>query len=486
MEHDQLDFDLKNSPAVWLLNSDNRALVLSFLHQHFKQQQPVTIPLMELTSQLDLYLDSLKEQHPGRYPQSATTYLKMWSDEKHKIIRIYAQGLNSEDVVQLTPDTERVIGWIESMSHQAFIGTESRFLQIFALLEEIVAKSTTDVETRLIQLERDKARIQKEIDQIVETGQTNPFTPTQLKERFIQANDVARQLVSDFSAVEQNFRSLARTVQEAQLQPDARKGAMIESVLDADERLKDSDEGRSFYAFWQFLMSPIKQEELGILLDAAYSLSDLHDVTQERGLLRNVTRYLLDWGEKIVLSNQRLAEQVRRLLDERNIAEMRRVRELIKEIQQLAFQRVDESSEIEDFIHIEGDPEIQMMMERGFWQPPEVVQFDTRPLQNADTSLNAADLLPLYNPYYIDESILRRNIDRILSDRPQATLTELVSKFPIEKGLAELLGYLVLATKDERHRIDTRQIEKIYIRTVGDGEGYLINVPHTVFRKGIS
>lgn len=410
--------------------------------------------------------------------------MKTWSDDAHQLLRIYPQGADGEEVVQLSTDTERAIAWVENLSQRTFIGTESRFLQIFALLEEIAIHSTDDVEARISQLERQRDAIQSEIDRIRETGQTKRLTPTQIRERFNHANEVARQLISDFTAVEQNFRQLARSVQQAQLQPDARKGAVLESVLDADAQLKESDEGRSFYAFWQFLMSPTKQDELRTLLDAAYTLPELQDeIVRERSILRHVTRHLLDWGEKIVQSNQRLAEQLRRMLDERNIAEMRRVRELIRDIQYAAMQRVNDPPEDEEFITLEGDPEVLMPMEKSFWQPPETLQFSRQPPHAADTTLSAADLLPLYNPHVVDESVLRQHIEVMLSERGQVMLPELLVHFPTTKGLAEILAYMALASRDSRHEIDSHAHDLVQVQPVGGGTPYGVNVPRIIFRK---
>ena len=54
---------------------------------------------------------------------------------------------------------------------------------------------------------------------------------------------MARQLLRDFRLVEEQFRDIARDLQKAQLQPGARKGALVEYVLEADTKLKESEQG---------------------------------------------------------------------------------------------------------------------------------------------------------------------------------------------------------------------------------------------------
>jgi hypothetical protein len=488
IDHDQLDFDLKHAPSVRLLKSDSASLVIGFLHREFKREQRVTIPYSELVEKLDGYLESINERQPGLYPRTAQAYLKQWCDEEHRFLRTYTRGSSDDAQVELTADTERALGWVEEMHQQAFIGTESRFLHIFSLLEDIVHKSTEDIEVRLAQLEKQRDAVQREIDFIRETGEVARYSSTQLKERFFQACDVARQLLRDFAAVEQNFRGIARSVQEAQLRPDARKGAVVGYVLDADAALKSSDQGRSFYAFWEFLMSPSKQDELQELLDAVYRLAELQAVSHDTPILRRIARNLIDAGEKIVHSNSRLAEQLRRMLDERNLAESRRVRELVGDIEQIALRLTGSPPDDDALVELEGAPKVSLVMEKGLWEPPETLSFSAQPVTASAVAMNttsAMDLHRLYAQFYVDESLLRRRIETLLATRPTVTLAEVVELYPVEKGLSEVIAYVAIAAQDERHRIDHRSSEEIGLVLASPDGGQMtrLTIPQVTFRR---
>jgi len=264
-DYDILTQTMATSSAIRIMRSPNAPLILSFLFQQFKQSQRPTMPYLQLLEHLEAHIKVLNEILPekDRYREaSAKEYLRDWASETQRIIRICAQGSAAEEVVELTRDTERAISWIEELERRPFVGTESRFLTIFNLLEEIVARSTSNPETRLKQLERDRDAIQQEIDEIQQTGIVKQFSTTQIKERLLQAEDTARMMQRDFTLVWDNFKMLARQVQEEQLRPDARKGTLVAAVLDAEDHLKESDEGKSFYAFWQFLLNPERQREV--------------------------------------------------------------------------------------------------------------------------------------------------------------------------------------------------------------------------------
>ncbi|MBV9386886.1 MAG: DUF3375 domain-containing protein [Chroococcidiopsidaceae cyanobacterium CP_BM_ER_R8_30] len=327
MEYDRIKYELDNSPSFKLLRSRNAPLVLSFLHRQFKQQKCISISKSELETRLGDYLEFLQETLADAHPRSPNEYLNEWCEDR--FLRKTFEIGSDDPVFTLTPATEKVIGWLEDLEQREFIGTESRFLQIFSLLKDIRDNSTTDVETRIVQLEQDRDRIQQEIDKIRQTGLVERYNRTQIQEWFLLANQLARQLIADFAEVEQNFRALTRTVQAAQIQANTRKGSVVGHVLDADEELKASPQGRSFCAFWTFLMSESKRQELRSLLQAVYNLEELRSLSQESVLLRRIERSLIDAGEHIVQSNYRLAEKLRQMLDERNLMENRSIAELI-------------------------------------------------------------------------------------------------------------------------------------------------------------
>jgi len=480
MHHDELLSSLRQSAAVKLLQSQNAPLILSFLHDQFKQKQQVTIPHGRLSEDLTAYLDALAESHPNLYGGTAVSYLRLWCDENHRFLRRYYESGRDEAVYELTPDTERAIAWVEELQKSEFVGTESRFLRIFDLLQEIVIYGTEDVAARLAQLEKEKAQLEAQIEAIKETGQIEQYSQTQIKERFFEATDVARRLLADFREVEENFRAIARQVQAQQLQVAAGKGQIVGQVLAADAALKESDQGRSFYAFWEFLISAQRQDELQDLLTAVYQLPDLQQIDPAQGQrLRRLKRSLIDAAAKVIESNRRLAEQLRKLLDEQNLAEARRVMELATEVKQTAVSLLDRPPEQEAFLWLEADPAVDLPLARPLWSPPLTTNFADVAPDPPTLDLSTADLEALFQQFYVDESRLRRHIATLLENQPQVTLAEVTAVYPLTKGLAELVTYLALATRDPAHQIDDSGWEEIVL-----GEnGRLVRLPLVIFGK---
>lgn len=482
MEHDQLQDDLRSAPSILLLRSPNAPLVISFLHRVFKRDQQLSIPLTTLTQRLESYLEGLNDLREEPYRLTAQAYLKQWSDEQHQILRISVRG-NEEPAVELTVDAERAIGWVEELYRHEFVGTESRFRSMVGLLEEIIARSTEDVETRLAQLEAEQAAIQRQIDAIRASGRVAQPSSTEVKERFLLASEFARQITRDFAEVEQNFRSIARALQERQIQPGAHKGELVGYMLDSDQALRDSDQGRSFYAFWEFLMSPSQKDRLSDLLEQVYRLPMLQSVAAESPLLRRITAVLIDAGQKIVQSNYRLAEQVRRLIDDRAIAESRRVRQLIGEIKQQALRVVDDSPSDAVFIELEGPPEVQMAMEKSLWEPRSEALVRAAPIAVGSADAEAELVHALYQQFHVDPAPLRRRIESLLEHSPQCTLSQVLAQYPAQQGLSEVITYLAIASGEPRHQIDSSTREVIALSSTDGQPDRQISLPQVIFRS---
>lgn len=488
MDEERLAWDLQFAPSIKLLKADHAALIISFLYRQFKSAQRLSLPLPELVEQLEGYLEYMNEREPGRYARTAQTYITEWADEKHQFIRISAYGGGDAPLVELTADTERTISWLEEMHTQQFVGTESRFLIIFQLIRDLVQKSTEDPSIRLAQLEQERDEIEQRIAAIRQTGLVDQrYTKVQLRERFFEASRLARQLLRDFRLVEDRFRAIARSIQEAQLRPGMRKGRLVEYVLDADTELKSSDQGKSFYSFWEFLMAPSQADELKLLLEELETLPDLQSALEQDHLLSRLPGYLVMAGEKIVQSNSRLAEQLRRLLDEQVQAENRRVYNLLQEIKQMAYHLGDTVSNGTAIIELEDSPDPQLVMERTLWEPDKTQAFRSQPFHIDKEELDETDLSGLYAQFYVDETLLQRRIEALLEHQAQVMLSDIVARYPIEKGLAEVVAYYALAGRDPRHVIDPIQQEEIVLPPLaGDAHqrAHVLLVPQIRFQRG--
>ncbi len=437
-------------PAIDLLRGDNAAMVLGFLFRAFKAQHRPMISEGTLRAILETYLEELREAEPDKYPMASTQYLSIWCDDSHQYLRRYFLEDSLEPVFELTSGSEKALLWMEQLAGTAgFVGTEGRLDSIFKGLDDLLRNTTTDVNERIKQLEADEAQIRKEIDQIRASGVAPTYTGVQINERFAQILSTARELLGDFRLVEDNLKNIAQLIAEQHAKPGATKGAILGNMLDANDNLRRSEQGQSFYAFWGLLLSGDKREKFQQAMDRVLALDQLHEKLKASPLLRNLTHHLLIEGEKVLASAERMATNLRRVLDSRVAADREKVHELIQEIQALAIavrsnpptEPIFEQNEISEFYNA---------MSRPLWQVPTAMNA-LGLVEVADNRISKEELKAFSNLAHISLEQMKRNVREILADNQTQTLEHVLDRYPPKYGMIEVLGYIILAMEDPKH-----------------------------------
>ena len=275
MDYHKTEVLLTTEACIRLLKATNAPLIISFLHNEFKISHRASITHPELVHKLTDFLEQINysdmelQDEPEDTETRPKRYLDTWTDQN--FLRKFPNDLG-EHFYELTPDAEKVLQWVEGLEKRAFVGTESRFKDIFIKLKDIVDNTLEDPLEKIKELEKKKNEIEEEIRQIKITQSVITFNETQIKERFYEVNKISKELLSDFKEVEQNFKDIIRNIYEKQSYKSYSKGQIMGYALDAIEQLKQKDQGRSFYAFWQFLIADKSQEELKKLIDNVYEL----------------------------------------------------------------------------------------------------------------------------------------------------------------------------------------------------------------------
>ena len=440
----------KINPAWRLLYADHAPFIISFLHRTFLEPNLRSIPEQDLVSKLEDYLYHLAEKPGGdRFPRTPREYLEEWASDGKGWLRKYYPPGEDEPHFDLASSAEKAIEWVQSLGKRAFVGTESRLQSVFDLLRQMAEGSETDPEARIVELEKRRARIDEEIAKIRE-GRIDLLDDTALRERFQLMAATARGLLSDFREVEQNFRDLDRSVRDRIATWDGAKGALLEDVFGAHDAIHETDQGRSFRAFWDFLMSSARQDELTALLESVFRLSAIAAAEPDRRLLR--IHY--DWlqaGESAQRTVARLSEQLRRYLDDRSLMENRRITQIIRNIEQHAIALRAEPPR-GDILEVDDcAPDLENFLGRPLFSPPVNPEIADTPVLPGQQDI-ASD--SLFRQEYVDKERLKARLRKALQSRDQISLEELIGAYPLEQGLSELIAYLALAAEDGKSVID--------------------------------
>ena len=480
MDHDHVHYLRRSHPAWRLLAADNAPLIIGFLHHAFIRPNLRALGEQELTAQLDDYLFHLREDRgDDLYPKAAADYLADWAADERGWLRRYYPQHSDEPHYDLMPATEQAIHWVAALDDRPqFVGAESRLRTVFELLRELVHGAETDPEARIRELERRRTDIDAEIERLRD-GELELMDPTRLRERFLQAEGTARALLADFRQVEQNFRDLDRQVRERIAVWEGARGELLETIFGEQDAIADSDQGRSFRAFWDFLMSPARQEELTELLERALDLEPVAELEPDPKI-RRIHYDWLDAGETTQRTVAQLSQQLRRYLDDQAWLENRRIMDLIRETEQhaLAIRETPPDGVVMELD--EPSPTVELPMERPLFTPPLKPEIRDRVLVDGGEEV---DPEALFEQVYVDRQRLHDHIRRALHRRSPVSLAAILDEHPLQQGLAELVTYLAIAADDRNAVIDESRNETA-VWTDEGGRARRAVIPAILFSKG--
>lgn len=483
MRLDQLIAYFSTSPAIRLLRAQHAPFIVDFLFQQFKASNKLSVPASELASELSEYQASIHETHSEALRDKPEQYLVAWSSGETRWVHRFVEGGRNEPVYQLTAHTEEVFVYLDRALQKdlGFVGTESRLRLVISTLADLVTGASRDPDVRLAHLRAERQRIDDEIATIFRDGHVAArYEPAAIRERFLTAVALLKELLSDFRAVEDRFKEITRQVQRRHMDGRDSRGSILEYALDAEDVLKKDDQGVSFYEFVRFILSPKEQEKLRGVISELGRIEELTEQTEGLTTVRRMVRSLIADAEKVMRTNQRLSATLRRLLDSRAAHDRRRLTHLLGEIRALAAQMaVNPPREVG--MEVDIGVTINAPFSRSFWSPPttftqvEMVEHEV----NSDRRLQLFEMLA--QMHRLDWRRMREHVRYITRDRTiPSSLGELVREFPPAAGIIELLGYLQIA-KDDGHIVSRDKTEQIELASA-DGSGRRsVTVPLVLF-----
>jgi len=473
MKYEYLKYLKENSPTLKLLNSDNFAFTLSFLYFAFTEKRNLTLTHSAILLYLDDYLYDLNQTYKNIFPKQAKDYLDDFANDRSGYLRKY-HGSEDEALYELTPHTQKALEFIESLEKKEFVGSRSKFNIVFELLEELEFETHLDDTERIKKLEAQKREIDTQIA-MIKSKEDLRFDSSRIKEHFMQIDEIVRKLKYDFSEIEYNFRDLNTLAMEQIVTNDDAKGAVLGTIFDIEDSIKESDQGKSFFAFFQLLTDLEKSEKLSRLLENLYKIETIKTFDKEQRL-KDLKFTLLQSSDKISKVSSKLIEQLRRFLDDRVWEENRRILALCKSIQKSAIDIKDDMPTVRSFAEIDGNTlKVDMVFAKSLYRTKTQTLF-TKELIDEEIEI---DLDSFYTQFYVDEEILKRNISEILLYQPQCSIRDIVERFGIKKGIAELVGYITIAKNSENTMVDeTSQTIEILD---SDGLRKSVKLPKIIF-----
>lgn len=481
MTFEKINQLLKANTTVKLITATSAPLIISFLFKSFKHNNSAaTITEKDLIPLLTDYLFFINRDE-AIYLKQAKEYLTDWTNSG--FLRKYFQS-SDEPIYELTPATENALKWIDDLDKPEFVGTESRLKNLFEKLKELSSKTKRDYAARIKELEANKKSIEQEIEN-VKHGKMDVLDDRQIKEHYFLIEETAKYLLADFRQVEENFRILDRNFRKKIITTSQTKGKVLEELFQQQDFLLETDQGKSFLAFWEFLLSQSKQDEFEKLIEDVLSIPVIQQMQKENFSIDNIRNNLVDAGDKTNKTTNSLLEQLRKYLEHKSFFENKRIHDNITEVLKI----ISENTEIDyskfSLMELDETIRVDLMLAhdwdvRGF-KPPQKIKFaNNNPEEGESTSNN--DLL--FEQFEIDITELKNNINTALKHKPQISFTDFVKEFEISKGVAEVVAYVEVASKEKnKHTVNESLQEVIEIRNSKTNKNFKVRVPQIIFSR---
>src|SRR5215213_8831751 len=193
MKFEEVKNIVKNSPPLKMLRSNNAALIISFLHNQFRENNEQPILNSVLVQKLADYLDELDYRDEDETDLSslnldsiekARKYIEQWTSEENRYLSKYTDESTKEVMNVPTKHTSKALQIVELLKDRKLVGTESKFKDIFNKLKELIDNSIEDPDKKIEELKKRKEEIEDEIRTIQRERKVKTYEKYQIKSRF--------------------------------------------------------------------------------------------------------------------------------------------------------------------------------------------------------------------------------------------------------------------------------------------------------------
>jgi hypothetical protein len=461
---------LDTSPSVSLLRLRNREMIIEFLLRTFLNKQGF-ISSENIHSQLADFLEGQRIEIDEEseinffdtYEEKAKKYIQNWTN--NGFLTNYPDE-HGEVFYELSSHSSKTIDWLASLKKEEFVGTESKFNNIYNQLKELVEFTNENAEKRIQLLEEKKLEIEQQIQRIKIGEDVKVFEDFEIVPRFYQLNQSAKELLSEFKEVEDNFKEITKGIYQKHSDGSLTKSDILAFTFDALDELKDSQQGKSFYAFWSFVLNPDLQNKWEGLTTELYNTLEEKSIPVNDSFLKGMKNHLYNSGRKVYKANDKMAEKLSRIIRENESSKSEATKKIIQEIKKQLVEISKSKNKPDISFELETAKEINIPFERKLTkEQSEEVTYTNRPKIANEDITSSNQLGRLFSQSNIDKDLLRKRIKDILREKSQTTLLDVVENYGgLEKGLPELFGYIGIV-KEFKHVISPDKTQSIIFDT---------------------
>ena len=470
----------KNQHPAWILLATRRApLVLSCLKTLFEKSHdgiPLEEAIQSLTGILVAHVSQeqydINQENPSL---QASRELREWI--KRRLI------VERDGRVFATDALEVAITFVESLDNRFMTSTASRLSTVQREIENLETRLNPNPANRVATLRRRIAELERELQE-AEAGHIEVLETHQAIEHIREVFNLASSLRADFRRVEDSWREADRALRQSIIGEQYHRGDIVERLLNDQDALLNTPEGRVFDSFQQQLRQSTEltamSERLRVILSHPSASDALNRL--QRHDLRWLVKRLVDESQTVLQARARSERDVRGFMKTGLAAEHHRVGHLLNEFLnqalKLDWQRQMISKQEVPLpavgVAVTGVPAIERLRFK---------EVDDEAEQTLDLSNHAADLTQIGDDFWdafngLDrEALIQQTLQLLAKENRPVGLAELAALLPPAHDLETFAVWIGMAREAGIEVIDSQR----EFAELSDGEGrrWRFNLPTT-------
>lgn len=430
-------------PMWSLLASDNAPETIGYLQLLlYDQNQSLTVSVF--VERLKLLLNDMSEETIN--DAQAQTRMNSWRNAGYIAIRYTEE--QQEPVVELTAAAHEAIRFIAGQRVNRISPTESRLELVIHAVRKLVMDTDLNEADRIARLEEDKRRIDEQI-KAVKAGRMDTITEVEIKAQIYDLLQMLENLNGDFYRVRDRFRDLSEELHEDILRNDGTASSILSDFFAGYDRIGDSEEGKTFKAFYAFLNNPEAIAQIDDALEALQTrdfwqgqISD----TDKRDILY-MRRRLNERARETQGIMRLLASSLKHLVQSREYLQNRRLMQLIGETKREALSARDHLSPLTRIMAVsQSSAEVSSSSAMSLHDP----QTDATivPMVSSQSpDVNFEALSARVQAAEINYPWLKNCVKEVLEHKEVATIADVLDAHPATQGLASVVGLISLAVR---------------------------------------
>ncbi|QTO23918.1 DUF3375 domain-containing protein [Burkholderia seminalis] len=430
---------------MWRLLASYQAPVTVSLLQSLFPETSTQLTSASLMERLSVEVDGLRArgEEINKTPQMI---IADWVHQKW-LARSFPEGA-SEEQYELAADVVPAMRLVMGLLEPRQTATESGLAVVIDSVLRLAADTDPDPESRLRALHEESRRITEEIRRVMQHG-VSPLDPTRASERGRHVVATTEAIAADFRRVREAFEILNRDLRRQLVAHDGPRGEVLDKVFLDSDVIAESDEGKSFLAFWRLLTDPSQLEGLQAALEALESRPFIRLLSlEERKRLFRVTEMLLVEGTMVQDVMTTLGRSLRTFVQSREFQEQRRIKNLIRKA-------ITESLELKDTLTNGRTIDFSLTLSTSSLRSVAQLTLTDPRERPGETSVDDAEapeidleaMREMIDNADIDMPLLKANIRAALAERPQVSVRDLTIMFEVAQGLASIVGYMSLGQR---------------------------------------